>query len=247
MLGYNYQSNVGFSAGYDDVRLYNGVVLTSSQITILYGLKSNNNPIPNPTNYYLFDKDALDYASGSGINDAIITGTLSYSSSNYKVGSGAVFTAPTSYISLPPLKFSDNGFSISMWYYYMGTSGARVFEFSNTYNDAFFIYMSSNQAIYQDRWGSNFNVGTPMQINTWYHFAIVLSPNNTVQSYFNGVASASGSSTYVGGLTSITRSNNMLGYNYQSNVGFSAGYDDVRLCNGVVLTSSQITTIYNLK
>jgi hypothetical protein len=129
----------------------------------------------------------------------------------------------------------------------MGTSGARVFEFSNTYNDAFFIYMSSNQAIYQDRWGSNFNVGTPMQINTWYHFAIVLSPNNTVQSYFNGVASASGSSTYVGGLTSITRSNNMLGYNYQSNVGFSAGYDDVRLCNGVVLTSSQITTIYNLK
>jgi len=253
MLGYNYQSGGAFAAGYDDVRIYNGTVLTAAQVATIFNFKSSgplgNYYSPTPTYYYPFDTDAKDYSSGSGVNNATVTGTLSYSSTNYNVGSGAMFTSTTAYINLPTMTMSSNGFSITLWYYFTASSSARIFEFSNNYNNAFMLWIgdpNSNTPRYQDNVTGGQAYNTTMTVNTWYHFAVVLSPTlNTAQIYVNGSPSASIPTTY-STVSSITRTTNMLGYNYQAPAGFAAGYDDVRIYNGTVLTAAQVAAIYNL-
>lgn len=85
-----------------------------------------------------------------------------------------------------------------------------------------------------------------LPINTWTHIAMVCSPNNTVQAYVNGVAGTLFSNTSYSGIRATTRVHNMLGYNKQSVAAFVAGYDDVRVYNGTVLTAAQVATIYAL-
>ena len=195
----------------------------------------------------------MDYASGMGVNDATVTGTLTYSSSSYKVGAGSMLTSTSAYFSLPTMTMAPGGFSLCMWYYFTGATNSRILEFSNAYSNPWFIYMGgTNNAVpyHQDISGSVYANGSitlgnaQFTLNTWYHIAMVCSPNNTTQAYINGVAGKLFTSTNYAGQNSISRVNNMLGYNYQFLVGFAAGYDDVRVYNGTVLTAAQVATIY---
>ena len=155
------------------------------------------------------------------------------------------------YLQAPAGVYFSGNFTITVWAYFLSHQlCSRIIDFGNAIgssSDSMILYMScSGNKIA----GSLFNVSTMssltissplIQLNSWYHFAFVLS-GTIGYIYING--NLAGSSGNLNILRNITRNYNYIGKsNSAGQPNANATYDDLRIYAGA-LSAAQILTDY---
>ena len=154
--------------------------------------------------YYPFDKDLLNYATGTGISDATET-TLNATNSGIqttdtKLTSGAlVLSTQSDRFKIKPHTFFSSGLTISLWLNvdYINTGAAsRIFDFGvGQSNNNIILFINAGDALY-------FHVynGSTIVLNTlvnyvfdyiWHHYCITIDTNGKVTSYIDGLKTMS--------------------------------------------------------
>jgi len=196
-----------------------------------------------------------------------VTGTLSLSSTIYKIGSSALnLTANTPqgtatasvYYSLTAPPLMNNTYSF--WFnpssmtaaQMIFTLGAGLNSGSNTAFSLQFYIASSTSIqidIYSGSSGYAYAITVPtMTTGTWYHLVVAISAGMPSLSYFNGVlvgtgptVSATATYTCVGSTIPVTTLR--LGCQPSGLYAFQGYIDDVRIYNSV-LTQAQVYQLY---
>jgi hypothetical protein len=167
-------------------------------------------------------------------------------------------SAQTKFVRLPSFSTTNNGLTFTCWFRSnFNQNFARIFDFGNNsssdnvllgiYNNSlmFTIYQGSTTMNTADIL-SSYKINN----NTWYHIAITMtyaasgSATSNVIFYLNGVSILNTSNQYYYPFA-ITRTSNFIGRsNWSTDPEFFGNVDDFRMYN-IVLTASEVQTIYN--
>jgi hypothetical protein len=190
---------------------------------------------------YQFEGNANDL---TGNFNGYTFGFANFSSSIFKWGSKSLIANPYVYIGTPPLPLNTltNGLSIAFWFRKIGTSTAKIFNFTNA-TSTFTSTLFGSSLPYNVYFAINgFPYETYVELNqndVWIHIAFTLtySTNNTstTKIYVNGVLekTKNGMSYPKGG-----------NYEYPQIGQFNGYLDDFNIYDKV-LTSDEISTIYS--
>ena len=184
----------------------------------------------------------------TGVNDVITFGTAGISTAQSKFGGSSLYFDGNSsnYLQMPmkpEIMIWGNDFTIEGHVYLLSYGSTRNLLTNSVSNSdgmtGIYVYTTGQIAI--GKIGTNEIVSSSgvIQLNTWYHVAIVRS-SNVVTIYVNGVSVATGDTTRIG---SSTTNPITIGRNFQT-TGNAAWYgyiDDLRITNGQALYTSNFT------
>jgi hypothetical protein len=237
----------------DDFRYYN-TILDQTQVTELYEMYSPWTVSPNTNRlilYYPFNKDLLNYATGTGVSFGSKTGSnIDLSASNYVIGTGSLYKKladTSSYFSVNSLTSNTGGYTFALWVYFTNINTAgTLFSFANANNSAtriFFSNTGSNLSITCNN-NSISNLTAPTQ-NTWTHYTWTLDVNSNSKFYINGVLQSGFPSQTIPYASFSMNTNYIWGDTSGGSSG--PGYiDDFRYYN-TILNQTQVTELYNMK
>jgi hypothetical protein len=221
-------------------------------LSIVGGSFNVNNS--NLINYYPFDKDTLDYASGTGTSNATIT-SVSLSSSATVISSGSLLLPGTSsqIVQLPNIQFGSSGLTIALWMKCVSipTNWMRIFDFARGPSDNE-IYLgfpsagSMQMGFYNTSIGTggNYNLNYSISDTNWHHYVFVISSNGTISLYVDGATITNSISTkQYPSLLSLTT--NYLGKSFYSNDGYLNAYMNQFLIFNRVITSTEVAYLAN--
>jgi hypothetical protein len=239
--------------GYVDDFQYYDTVLTQDEIIALY---ETYNPSDVSANslilYYPFNKDLLNYASGTGVTFGSKTGSgIDLNSSNYAIGSGSLYKSgsnDSSYFSPNALPPNTGGYTFALWVYFtnINTTGT-LFSFASASNSTTRIYLRNTSTIIRIFCNNNQITGipAPSQNNIWYHYTWTLDTNSNSNFYINGVLQSGFPSQTIPYASFPMEVNRIYGDTNGDNAG--PGYiDDFRYYNAI-LNQTQVTELYNMK
>ena len=226
-------------------------------------------PSTPPSNYsifYPFDSDSFsgtnvgNKATGSYVNDAILTNGATISTSQYKYGTASLYlNNPTATgsaaqnLKLPTFTISQStGFSVSFWTYsVMPTLETTfLFDFSSAVGGGNNMMLNSTNAnsyaFYSNYTSSSAAVNTStgvLKLNQWSHVCITISTTNFTTIYVDSVSVYSG--TPVGNAFAGTaKTGAMLGATYFGSKGLNGYVDDFKIYN-TELTSGNVSALYS--
>jgi len=224
-------------------------------------------PTP-PSNYsifYPFDSDSFsgtnvgNKATGSYVNDAVLTNGATISTSQYKYGTASLYlNNPTATgsaaqnLKLPTFTISQStGFSVSFWIYNIMPilETTFLFDFSSSTGGGNSMMLNSTNAntyaFYSNYSSSTSAVNTStgvLKLNQWSHVCITISTTNSTKIYVDSVAVYSG--TPLGNAFAGTaKTGAMLGATYFGSKGFYGYIDDFKIYN-TELTSGNVSSLY---
>ena len=226
-------------------------------------------PSTPPTNYsifYPFDSDSFsgtnvgNKATGSYVNDAVLTNGATISTSQYKYGTASLYlNNPTATgssaqnLKLPTFTISQStGFSVSFWIYnVMPTLEVTfLFDFSSAVGGGNNMMLNTttgnSYAFYSNYSSSSSAVNTSsgvLKLNQWSHVCITISTTNFTTIYVDSVSVYSG--TPVGNAFAGTaKTGAMLGATYFGSKGLNGYVDDFKIYN-TELTSGNVSALYS--
>lgn len=188
---------------------------------------------------YKFDGDLMNYATDTPVLDATSNDTAVYDTGIKRVGTSSYYFNNATYalgdwITLPNITLQSQ-MSFTIWIRPLVSSPfKRIFEYGNP-------RLASPDGNDSSLAFNGFTFATPSQNNTWNHIGITVDGTN-INVYINGVFSVNGT---LGAVLSGTTTFGYLGHSVSSGDGNYTGYmDDYRIYNRV-LSSGEITAIYN--
>lgn len=228
---------------------------------------SNNYTVILPSIYFPFES-----ISGTNIDGVVVNtnnGPIATNSSFKKIGSSsAAFNGSSNYIVTPVNYNIGTGFTICCWAYFTNLNRQFVWCLSAGYTNAYgafiYLFLDTGNTINLVYNGSTIRSVTytipSLATGTWYHFSSSFNQNGTSTLYVNGVSVGTftaADSSLVASWAGSTFVNNypnspnnqviVIGTNsYSDDPGFFSGYIDDFRHYGIVLTASQIATIYNI-
>lgn len=206
--------------------------------------------------YYPFDGDVND-ATGNG-NNLTTVGAMSYVAG--RVGSNAVYLANDANVLATPTKATNRltvpynigtSMTISLWFCVtkmpFSGYGSWIFAFGTSAADNFgllFGYNSTTQAALYAYSGTVNTSATTININTWYHAAVVLNIGVSAGLYVNGALIGSLTASATTGLFGTTL---QLGDQNSTTVNrpFAGFIDDFRIYNRP-LSATEIAALANI-
>ena len=155
------------------------------------------------------------------------------------------------YLQAPAGVYFSGNFTITVWAYLLSyQSLSRIIDFGNaieSYSDNMVLYMSCSGnkiagALFNVSTMSSLTIQSPLiQLNSWYHFAFVLS-GSIGYIYVNGNLAGSMNNMYIP--RNVLRIYNYIGRNCDSSKpNINATFDDLRIYAGA-LSAAQILTDY---
>jgi hypothetical protein len=183
----NYPSQVGFS----------------SSITTPFAATVNINN-SNLLQYYPFDRDLLNYATGSGVPDGT-TNLTNISTTNTKLSIGSLYypgSANQSFKASNPSLSTTGGMTFSIWgkYTYIppfnNGSNFRLFDYGTGTNTSGIMFYYQNVTdpsanvtrnaltLYLSGSLNGYYSSFSLQDNNWHHYCFTVSANNTPTGYF---------------------------------------------------------------
>jgi hypothetical protein len=209
-------------------------------------------------NYYTFDSNAYDYATGYPVSNCTLNGGATYDTTDYKVGSASLSLTATSsqYAQLSSGAFTvtSAGLSFACWFKSnVNSTYARIFDFGTgqaSYNIIMFV--SSTNSLYVAVYGNGQGTGIDTLVytnnpnlnnnTTWFHVVWTLNPTGVWKIYINGVLTTTVTinATYP---AITTRNSNYIGKSNWADPYFNGRIDDFRVYNRV-LSDSDASYIY---
>jgi hypothetical protein len=234
-------------------------------------LLSYSLPSTPPVNYsifYPFDSDSFsgtnvgNKATGSYVNDAVLTSSATISTSQYKYGTASLYLnnptgggSASQHLKLPTFTISQStGFSVSLWVYNVRSAleTTFLFDFSTSTsagNNSMMLNLTgSNRYQFYSNYSSNSAgvVTSPTEnvrkLNQWSHVCITINTSNFTTIYVDLVSVYSGTpagSAFAGG----AKTSAMLGATYFGNTSFYGYIDDFKIYNRP-LTLAEVTALY---
>ena len=226
---------------------------SSIYIILINGVRlyvNNSNLI----NYYPFDKDTLDYASGTGTSNATIT-SVSLSSSATVISSGSLLLPGTSsqIVQLPNIQFGSSGLTIALWMKCVSipTNWMRIFDFAQgaSNNEIYLGFPSGGSmqmGFYNPSIGTqgNYNLNYSISDTNWHHYVFIISSIGTISLYVDGISITNSISTKQYPSKSVLTAN-YLGKSFYSNDGYLNAYMNQFLIFNRVITSTEIAYLAN--
>ena len=238
--------DVFYTGSLDDFDILNRA-LTPDEIYSLYktGVKKLNGVSNIQTitanaglvHYYTMEGNSNDNKGAINGSDTSITYGVDYG----KFGQGASFNGSSSKISFASMDALST-FSVSLWVKY-DAIGSMVSVFDKSFNgtSGFRIWTGTTwNAILLSVGSTNWSVGSAQSTGTWLHYVLTYT-GGTALFYING----SLIDTKTGLSLSDTSSTLMLGADYAGDSDwFDGSIDDVSIYSAV-LTSTEISNLYN--
>lgn len=239
-------------ATFDLLRIKNDIIVSNT---------NSNNVISNVNNsgllyHYPFDTNLLNYASGSGINDATISNVI-VAASTTKTGNGSAQFPGTSNQSfkVPSFKFGTNGITIACWLKLDNLKQAmwsRLFDFGSSQassNNNFGIAINGADLtgfLYGASSGNNsgqFRMYTIPDTN-WHHVCLTIFPKgtNTWYLYIDGSLVFTQFSGYPN--INTTPTNCYIGKSNWSADGYFKGNMNAFVIFNRVLNKTEIDNLY---
>jgi hypothetical protein len=206
----------------------------------------------------IINSTTLKYYTGTTYNTSGATLSTAgiISTSDKKVGDSClVLNGVDQYVTLPSFTTTDTGLSFACWFRSNNNkSYARIVDIGNSKKDnLIFAIFSNGLSVHYNIDGINagmYSIYSPTNVNdnVWRHAVITIS--NTTPSvwkiYINGVLDKSKNNALIYPPT-MTRTSNYFGKsNWSNDPYFNGAIDDFRMYNSV-LSSSQVTDIYNFR
>jgi hypothetical protein len=197
---------------------------------------------PTPTYSFNFENT---YVDEIGSTQATTCSGASLTTSNKKIGNYALNAG--SYCSAEFMS-SVSSFSFCGWFYQTSRSGAQ--QLYGTYDGGNnVIQLSINGTGYPayQAWNGGSNVitaNTAVPLNTWTHVCFTGS-NSGRTIYLNGNSVATGSGVGLASFTCNTNTCRLLAEDSRSNTPFIGQADQLMLYKNYVLTSSDVSQLYN--
>jgi len=201
-----------------------------------------------PWGYVPFNGTLVD--SIGNLTNPVITGTLTYTTTNGPGGGPTLVAAPSSYPlwTMSSLINVDNGLTVSLWVKFNAAYSATRDIFSG----ATFYNQGLNFAISGSKFQLNFwtkpvpvrsiiNTTITPVVGTWYNLACTINNSKTITFYVNG--GSVGSATYTNSGTTMGPSIWLNGPTLVSTG--EAEYTDLQIYTAD-LTDGEISSIYNL-
>ena len=235
-------------------------------------LLSYSLPSTPPVNYsifYPFDSDSFsgtnvgNKATGSYVNDAVLTSSATISTSQYKYGTASLYLnnptgggSASQHLKLPTFTISQStGFSVSLWVYNVRSAldVTFLFDFSTSgsgtgSNNMMLNLTGSNRYQFYSNYSSNSggvitsDTSDVRKLNQWSHVCITINTSNFTTIYVDLVSVYSGTpagSAFAGG----AKTSAMLGATYFGNNSFYGYIDDFKIYNRP-LTLAEVTALY---
>jgi hypothetical protein len=235
-------------------------------------LLSYSLPSTPPVNYsifYPFDSDSFsgtnvgNKATGSYVNDAVLTSSATISTSQYKYGTASLYLnnptgggSASQHLKLPTFTISQStGFSVSLWVYNVRSAldATFLFDFSTSgsgtgSNNMMLNLTGTNRYQFYSNYSSNSggvitsNTEDVRKLNQWSHVCITINTSNFTTIYVDLVSVYSGTpagSAFAGG----AKTSAMLGATYFGNKSFYGYIDDFKIYNRP-LTLAEVTALY---
>jgi hypothetical protein len=243
-------SGVGQQGYVDDFRYYNRI-LTQSEVTQLFNMYIPSKvSSDNLTLYYPFNTDISNYASGTGVTNGSVNGTVSLNTTIYIIGIGSLRQSAsntTSRFSVNQLTPNANGYTFSLWFYFTSTTeSGTIFSFANNLNSSTritFANTGSNLSISCN--GSSISNLPLPSTNTWTHYAWTLDTNSNSNFYINGVLRP-GFPTQTIPYASFEMNHNYILGDTSGGNGQQGYVDDFRYYNSI-LNQQQVYALYNMR
>jgi len=266
--GWQPDSTRAYSGIIDDFRIYNRV-LTAAEIGLL-AANTPALPIPNSlaipqapsttglVSYYPFEGSLTD---SQAANTLTPNGTMQYvggiigSQALYLANEGNVLATSTraaNYAQIASYNIAQTT-SVSAWVYFtkmpLSSQWSVIWEFggsspgSSEYLQLMSYYISTTQAslyTYSNP-GGNASTGTVVNINTWYHVAVVFVPSTSMSLYVNGVLISTTTSVSAGASGQTFRVGDSTTTN---NRPFSGYVDDLRVYNRALSAANAANLYY---
>jgi len=148
--------------------------------------------------YYPFDKDLLNYKTGTGVNDTSSANVAINTLTTKLLKGNAYFPGMSGeYIQLPSTTFSTNGISFALWMEFPvipSSSYTSVFEFGSGINNKnIILYFNAAQlyfTIYNPSSGTaqtNYYLNYTLTDTNWHHYCINISSAGVWSLYVDGV------------------------------------------------------------
>jgi len=249
----------GSNAYFDNIRGYNRV-LSAAEISNMY-----NYELQNPfvvigliINYGFNSGDSsnntiINYATNN--YDATLIGTVSISTTVFKVGTGSLFfsnpspSTLTQYVTIPSIVFTTTTVSFSCWFRIPAFSGGdamSIFEIGNASagDHIRFLFWNNTRMLSATINSQDKDiVSLTSYVNTWVHAVWIINGVNWTI-YLNNVSVYNTSNNNL--LIINTKTRNVIGtsptWGNQSMYGY---IDDFRIFNNQALSSSQVTSLFN--
>ena len=250
----------GSNAYFDNIRGYNRV-LSAAEISNIYNYEKYN-PfviIGLIINYGFNSGDSsnntiINYARNN--YDATLIGTVSISTTTYKVGTGSLFFsnanpgALTQYVTIPSIILTTTTVSFSCWFripsFSAGGDAMTIFEIGNASGGdhiRFFFWNNTKYLVATINSQDKNIVLLTSYVNTWVHAVWVINGANWTI-YLNNVSVYSTTNNNL--LTINTKSSSVIGRSPTWGNQCMYGYiDDFRIFNNEALSSSQVNSLYN--
>lgn len=148
--------------------------------------------------YYPFDKDLLDYKTGTGVSN-VTSANVAINTSTTKLQKGAIYFPGVSeeFIQLPSTTFSTNGISFALWMNFpiIPSSGyTSVFEFGSGINNKNIILFFNGAQLYFTIYNpssgtvqTNYYLNYTLSNTNWHHYCINISSAGVWSVYIDGV------------------------------------------------------------
>jgi hypothetical protein len=208
-------------------------------------------PLPimtNPTWYYPFSSDIKNYASGTGVSDAVmgVGGNLSGGTASFSDG-GLVLTGSSnhnasgaSYVVLPSTS-SGSTASFCCWFKSNNNSHyTRIIDMAT--NGTFRLYIAgSNSLNFNDAF--TMNTSTPINNNTW-NFIAINANGSTFSWVLNGGGTGNSGSGSLSKPVSFSNSVGYLGHSFGWDPEFAGTLKEVRFFANQNVSLQEISYLY---
>jgi len=180
-------------------------------------------------------------------NGANLYSGLSYSFTTDRFGNAnSAIYFNSGYLQVPSGIYFGGDFTFSAWINLKShQSYSRIIDFGNGYSNDNVILSFDNTnpnlflTIFSGATQSDLYSSIVLQLNQWYHVALVLSGTNAFI-YINGVITASGTMLVP---NSIQRTANYIGKSNGQNPNADAIYDEIQIYQGA-MSSADILSLY---
>ena len=195
--------------------------------------------------HFTFDESANDETEN--INDGVVGGTESYSTTTYKTGTAALrLNGTDTYVKIPEAVVAQKTMTIAMWTFINTTNAwMRLFDFGNNINQyIFFSPNTGSESRFVMKNGGEEQILSTDKLSTgWHHVSVTIS-DKEVALYVDGVCKAT-STTMTIRPYDIKPKLNYIGRSQFAVDPLFKGYvDDFRIYN-YALSSDDVTKLYN--
>ena len=192
-----------------------------------------------------FDESADDETEY--LNDGVVGGTESYSTTTYKTGTAALrLNGTNTYVKIPEAVVAQKTMTIAMWAFINTTNAwMRLFDFgNNTTQYVFFSPNTGSESRFVMKNGGDEQILSADKLSTgWHHVSVTIS-NEEVALYIDGVKKAMSTTMTIRPYDIKPKLNYIGRSQFAVDPLFNGYVDDFRIYN-YALSSDDVTKLYN--